>query len=208
MQLKCNGCNKTKDVEDFYKDSSKKTGRHTRCKECFMKSIRAYRKTEAYLVSRRLYGKTSPKAAAYRKEYTKTEKHLAYKREYSRKESYRATRRISANYRRRNDPRFRLDANMCNAIRDALNGRKKFRKWVSLVGYTTQELMSHLEPQFDQHMTWDNYGSYWHVDHIIPRSFFQYETAEDPEFKKCWALSNLRPLEARENIRKSNKIDK
>ena len=35
-----------------------------------------------------------------------------------------------------------------------------------------------------------------------------YNSADDPDFKKCCALSNLRPMWARENIAKSDKIEK
>jgi hypothetical protein len=34
---------------------------------------------------------------------------------------------------------------------------------------------------------------------------FKFETPEDPDFKACWALSNLRPLWSTDNIRKSDK---
>ena len=54
-------------------------------------------------------------------------------------------------------------------------------------------------------MSWENYGSYWHIDHIKPDSRFIYESVEDIEFKKCWALSNLQPLKAEDNLKKSNK---
>jgi len=91
-----------------------------------------------------------------------------------------------------------------NSIRDAIRDRKNNRHWETLVGYTLQDLMRHLESQFDNKMNWDNYGSYWVIDHIKPRSLFHYETAEDPEFKKCWALGNLQPMEKIANIKKSN----
>lgn len=55
-------------------------------------------------------------------------------------------------------------------------------------------------------MTWDNYGTYWHIDHIRPISSFSFETYYDPDFKICWALENLQPLEAKANRLKSNKI--
>jgi hypothetical protein len=61
-------------------------------------------------------------------------------------------------------------------------------------------------------MNWDNYGKYeegklkWHIDHIIPHSSFEYTSMNDESFKKCWSLENLRPLEAVENIKKSNKM--
>lgn len=50
-------------------------------------------------------------------------------------------------------------------------------------------------------MTWDNYGKYWHLDHIKPLSWFDLET----EFKDAWHLSNLQPLEATENLSKNNR---
>jgi 5-methylcytosine-specific restriction endonuclease McrA len=68
-----------------------------------------------------------------------------------------------------------------------------------------KDLIQHLESLFTSEMTWENYGTYWHVDHIKPQSLFVYTSMTDDEFKKCWSLSNLQPLEAKENIRKSNK---
>ncbi|MFH1762494.1 MAG: HNH endonuclease, partial [bacterium] len=59
---------------------------------------------------------------------------------------------------------------------------------------------------FTNGMAWKNYGE-WHVDHIIPRSVFNYEKAEDVDFKRCWALDNLQPLWGIENISKGNKLD-
>lgn len=60
-------------------------------------------------------------------------------------------------------------------------------------------------------MNWDNHGKYlpdkdtWQIDHIIADSNFTYSTVKDKEFLDSWALSNLRPLKAIENIKKSNK---
>ena len=106
--------------------------------------------------------------------------------------------------KRRQEPKFRLDSNISSAIRKALKGRKNNKRWETLVGYTVQDLITHLESLFDNKMNWENQGSYWHIDHIKPQSLFHYETAEDSEFKLCWALSNLQPLEAIENIKKHN----
>jgi hypothetical protein len=76
---------------------------------------------------------------------------------------------------------------------------KNGRHWEDVVGYKLEDLKIHIEKQFDSKMSWDNYGTYWHIDHIIPRSYFSMEQTKD-----CWALENLRPLEAKENIYKSN----
>ena len=54
-------------------------------------------------------------------------------------------------------------------------------------------------------MSWDNYGPVWHVDHIIPVKSFSFESAECPDFKACWALTNLRPLWKHENMVKQGR---
>ena len=88
------------------------------------------------------------------------------------------------------------------------NGSKAGRRWESLVGFTVDQLKVHLEKQFDENMTWENYGPYWHLDHKIPIAVFNFETPEDIDFKRCWSLENLQPLEARQNISKGCRVDK
>ena len=100
--------------------------------------------------------------------------------------------------RRHNDPCYRLSTNMTSHIYKALRSRKNGRKWEDLVGYTLNDLKLYLESQFKEGMTWDNYGK-WHVDHIIPKVLFKYDTYDDKAFKECWALSNLQPLWKLEN---------
>lgn len=114
-------------------------------------------------------------------------------------------RKIKRKERRQSDPKFRLDSNMATAVWLILKGKKAWRKWQDLVGYSVKDLMRHLEKQFDDKMFWQNYGSYWWIDHIIPRSHFKYEVPEDPQFKRCWALENLQPMEKIANIKKGNK---
>ncbi len=60
--------------------------------------------------------------------------------------------------------------------------------------------MKHLEAQFIPGMTWSNYGR-WHIDHRKPILEFEFKSYRDPAFQECWALANLRPLWAAENIR-------
>tara|TARA_R110002020_G_scaffold184448_2_gene381433 strand:- start:527 stop:1732 length:1206 start_codon:yes stop_codon:yes gene_type:complete len=70
--------------------------------------------------------------------------------------------------------------------------------------YTPADLREHLEKQFDKHMSWDNYGSYWQLDHIIPCAALQYDSLTHPNFAKCWALNNLQPLEKSKNASKGS----
>jgi len=93
---------------------------------------------------------------------------------------------------------------MASQIYNALRANKAGRTWETLVGYTLQELKSHLEARFLPGMSWENYGA-WHIDHIRPRASFTFTSPEDEGFKQCWALDNLQPLWAADNIRKGHK---
>lgn len=107
--------------------------------------------------------------------------------------------------RRRNaSPQLRLFESISTQIRGSLLGGKASRSWEQLVGYTREQLVVHIERQFVDGMSWTSYGA-WHIDHIIAASAFVYDSADHQEFKACWALSNLRPLWALDNIIKRDK---
>lgn len=85
---------------------------------------------------------------------------------------------------------------------------KKGKSTFSFLPYTADDLIKHLEKQFEPWMNWNNWGKgsgKWNIDHIRPDCSFDYKSVNDEEFQKCWALNNLRPLEATENIRKNGK---
>jgi len=108
--------------------------------------------------------------------------------------------------KRRKTPRGTLDHRMEVSIRKSLKGMKRGKKWEKLVGYTIDELVEHLEKQFKNGMSWTKFlDGEIHLDHRIPKSWFYYEKPEDEEFKKCWALKNLQPLEKLENLSKGNR---
>ncbi len=127
---------------------------------------------------------------------------------------YRQTEKCKA-YRRALDKAIyattlgKLNIRMACGLNQSLKrGTKKRQKWEVLVGYTVEQLKKHLEKQFTKEMSWDNYGSYWWLDHIIPIKAFNFETPSDYDFKRCWALKNLRPLEKIANIKKKDKVEK
>ena len=126
-----------------------------------------------------------------------------YKKEYM-KEYIKKYMNNYVKQRRRKDSKFRLDQNMRKLIYHSLKTKKAGRGWKTLVDYTLEDLIEHLKSQFDEKMNWENYGSYWQVDHIKPRSLFKYISPEESDFKECWALRNLQPLEKNANLRKSN----
>lgn len=108
--------------------------------------------------------------------------------------------------RREENVGCKISNNFANGVRSSLKSNKGGRRWEDFVGYTLQDLMGHLEKQFDKNMSWKNYGSYWWIDHKRPISSFNFSSQSDEEFKKCWSLSNLQPLEKIANIKKSNKV--
>ena len=103
------------------------------------------------------------------------------------------------------DPEFRLRKVIPSIIRKSLHGNKNNHHWETLVGYSLKELKLHLEKQFVDNMGWGNYGK-WHIDHIKPISSFRITGPWCKEFKQCWALENLRPLWAFDNLSKGSKI--
>lgn len=103
-------------------------------------------------------------------------------------------------------PEQRLSSAMRSSMRRAIKAKsdKNYRPWENLVGYTRAELISHIERQFLRGMSWDNFGK-WHIDHIIPVAAFRFQSVGDPEFKACWALTNLRPMWGKANNEKNAK---
>lgn len=107
--------------------------------------------------------------------------------------------------RRRKNPKYRLHDSMTSRVYRVLKGRKK-GPLHDLVPYTHQELIDHLERQFEPGMSWENYGrGGWHVGHRRPVSRFKFESPQDPEFVACWALSNLFPQWEFENLSAGNR---
>jgi hypothetical protein len=103
------------------------------------------------------------------------------------------------------NPQFKLDSNIGWMIWKGLKEKKNNKRWTEFVNYTVEKLMKHLEKQFTLEMNWNNYGSYWVVDHIIPRNAFKYTQPNDIDFQICWSLNNLRPLSEEENFKKGSR---
>jgi hypothetical protein len=183
----CSKCNEIKNLNEFRKDITKKDGFRPECKVCvknFEKNKRAENPKMMSLKLKEFYLSNPEKRKEYRKKY-KLRKHQ------QRKE------------RRNNDPIF----NLINRVRcrlwkylNILSITKRNRTF-DIVGCQPEFLKEHLEKQFKEGMTWENRGE-WHIDHIIPLS-----TAKNEEelYKLCH-YTNLQPLWAEENLKKSNKI--
>jgi len=118
-----------------------------------------------------------------------------------------AQRKKRAKYtrvKRRTDPMFRMASHLRARLCSLLAGKSKQAPTLALVGCSLSFLKSHLEASFDKRMNWDNYGSYWHVDHIVPLCAFDLSDARQLALAMNW--QNLQPLEAIANKSKNGKI--
>ena len=89
-------------------------------------------------------------------------------------------------------------------ISDAIKTEQKTGSAVNDLGCTGEELKIHLENQFQEGMTWDNWKpDGWHIDHIKPLDKF--DLTDPVQFKEAVHYTNLQPLWWNENLEKSDK---
>jgi hypothetical protein len=103
-------------------------------------------------------------------------------------------------------PEVRIVSNFRKRLRDIMKDAREGGKQsiLSLIGCSSSALAHHLESQFTRGITWENYGTHWHVDHIIPCSSFDHGNPD--HVRRCWHFTNLRPMWAKDNIAKGAKI--
>jgi hypothetical protein len=147
------------------------------------------------------YLKNKTKRDKYRKDYeVKNKERLSRWR--------RETRPEYIKNRLQTDPVFKILNNVRTRLKKYLqiNNLSKFNKTMELVGCTPQQLKLHIEKQFLPGMNWSNYNfKTWHIDHIRPISLAK--TMDDIVSLKLMHYTNLQPLWAKDNIKKSNKYD-
>jgi hypothetical protein len=213
----CTRCHQEKDEthENFLLD--RRTGKfRAECRMCAAEKKRQRRKVAGSLENQRareVYWKNRSQRLSPQLKYFDSNAERVRER---RREIYRNRMGNDPNFRAqknsrskkyRSDPSIRVSCSVSKQIWRSLReiGGKRGYSWEDLVGYSKDELCEHLERQFQTGMSWENYGD-WHIDHIVPKSSFEFSTVRDPDFKRCWALTNLRPLWAKENISKGAKI--
>ena len=160
-----------------------------------------------------------------KKQYDSDHKEETKKRNKQYGLDHKEERNILRKQKRQSDPAVRIMHNASVAVNKMLkrnDGSKQGKSSREAFSFTGDQLIAHIEKQFshpdnlDENgnvwMTWENQGNYdpdkktWHLDHIIPQSKLTFNSYEHTNFNKCWALENLRPLEAIRNLKKGNKI--
>jgi hypothetical protein len=192
---KCKKCSEEKPLTEYCKRKGEKDGLHRYCKGCMNGEFGSYYNTTRKYTGKDYYNQYRKENKEYFNTYSNQHYHenKDYYREYN-------------NIRSANDPTFRLK----HAINSNINGnlRKylqiKHDKSMNYLGTTMEQYCQYLEHQFTSEMNWDNYGSYWEIDHILPIDSF--DLTNEEQLYQCFNYTNTRPLHWLENKQKSNKI--
>lgn len=113
-----------------------------------------------------------------------------------------------SSWRLQNDPQFKLHVRLNGRISDALKkqGVIKAAKTAELIDAEIADFKAYLSSNWEEGMSWDNYGrDGWHVDHIRPCASF--DLTDEEQQLVCFNWRNLRPMWGTENISKSDNYD-
>lgn len=197
MGKECTKCKKTKLATEFCRNKARKDGLSLWCRSCMKLAKRSW-----YIKNR---ASVLEEAAIRYANMSEKDKKAFIERMVKYKKTYKKTKRGKASIRRyKNKP----DVKFANKIRKKLkksfveNGWGKKSLTYKYIGLDKEEFKKHIESQFTEGMTWDNWGiDGWHLDHRLPLSAA--ETEE--EIGLLWHYTNLQPMWAEENIAKGNK---
>lgn len=202
MNKICSRCEVEKELSEFYKNDRGKYGVRSICKKC----------TEYKYVKKGRRCNPNFDMKSYQKEYRKVynEKNKDIIREKRRKnyidnkDRYLEYSNQYNKRRRMEDPIFKMRGNIRNLIKNSFLRKftGKSKKTIEILGCDFNTFSEYIYSMFDDNMTWDNYGIYWEIDHIIPIS--SANTIE--ELIRLNHYSNLRPLKKEDNRIKGKKI--
>jgi 5-methylcytosine-specific restriction endonuclease McrA len=221
---KCSSCFEIKNFLEYTKCKNNYAGYMTKCKECdnirkkknknskqYKEYIKEYNNKRYNEIKKddTLYGKILEKQRiSSKKKYAENENHkIKIKNEVKewKKKNPDKLKIQKKKYKEKNKLKCNISKSIIKKLKNknaSKNGKSTFN---DILPYTVQELHNRLESLFEDGMAWDNYGKEWHIDHVIPDSWFKYESVEDEGFKKSWALENLQPMWSSENTSKGNR---
>ena len=192
----CNSCSIEKKNADFYRQIGGKFGTYSTCSECQSTKSKLYRIENVERVKK-----------CDKNQYIKhRHKNLERRRRYyeKNKDEILLKSNVYCRERHRSDPIFKIRRNASRRIKLALDGKIKSGRTIELLGCTAKQAKKHIESQFQEGMSWENYSfEGWHIDHIKPCCAFD---LSDPEQQKeCFHYTNLQPLWAFDNMSKSGR---
>jgi len=200
----CKKCFEEKLLSQFYKQKRNKDGYWNSCILCEKNKYKENSETVKDRVSE--YRKINKEKISENKKkhyIINREKILKQKKVYTQKtKKIRNKKRYDLYY---SNTLFKLLNNLRTRMRLFIKSKniKKNNKTIDILGGNPETIKKHLEDQFSEEMSWDNYGFYgWHIDHIIPLSSAK---NENDVYKLCH-YTNLQPLWGVDNLKKGNKI--
>lgn len=203
----CTSCNIFKEKTLFHKDKQKKDGLRSSCKECKSKQDKKWRennKDHKKILTEKIKERSKTWYEANKEKIAKVNQ-IWYKENQDKvlkyKEKQKDYMKQYFKMKYASDIRYKLRNSLNKRIRDCI---RKNKNTTSYVGCDIDFLIMWFEYQFENNMTWDNYGSYWSIDHVKPCASFDFSSEED--IKLCYSQENLRPCTISENSTKRNII--
>jgi hypothetical protein len=203
----CKICIFYKDPEMFYKNTST-------CKDCYNSKRREkynnneeYRKKLIEMASLFKHNKVISKQKIKQEEQEKIgieNKICKYCEEIKPKSRFRHNR-LKCKDCERDDPNEKFKRYVRTRIYNCLRNKNKTKHSIEYLGCTSQEYFSWMLT-YDPIYNLDNYGSEWHIDHVIPLSTFNLNNVEEQLIAFNWR--NTMPLSAKNNMSKNNRINK
>ena len=180
------------------RQQQKQAKEHLKSEQLKIKQLNKLRKASLAKEKIKLYNRTY-NLKNKNKLYEKNKRYVINSRE-----RVRESRRIWQKTQYKNNIQHRLKQILRERMRKAFKRNQKTGSAVKDLGCSIEQLKKHLESKFLPNMTWTNYGpDGWHIDHIIPLTKFN--LSDRNEFLKACHYTNLQPLWAIDNIKKSNK---
>ena len=188
----CSKCGIEKDVCEFNTRKTSKDGYRGYCKKCHLDY------SEKYI------NEHTEKYKKYQDEYhsNNVETHRLKSTEYYQNNKEKVHKHMKNRYY--TDELYRLKITIRNRINVFLRNNNiiKRNKTFNIVKCSPEFLKEYLEKQFTEGMTWELMGQHIHIDHIMPLSSAK---TEEEIYKLCH-YTNLQPLWAEDNLKKSDKI--
>lgn len=121
------------------------------------------------------------------------------------KDDYREKQNKSKKERYHNNPTERVSRNYRCHLRDYIFRGIVSKKIDKIVGISQEKMKDWLEFNFKPGMTWDNYGTFWNLDHVIPCS--SYDLEDNDALYECFSWKNTMPVYCKSNLEKFNKVE-
>lgn len=196
----CPTCNSWKELNDFTKQSSSWDNLCRMCRNCFNQYKQNKRKTDLNYQQKELEYKKNYQLSGRKKEMS-DKRYSENKEEIIKKQMVYNKKRYHEDMEYKMKTALRNRMNKCLKIKDI----KKCNSTIELIGCTPNFVKEYLKKKFTEEMSWQNHGTFWHIDHIIPISAF--DLNNEKEQIACFHYTNLQPLSVTDNLVKSNKYN-